>query len=178
LAQQEIRIEDAMMVRKLSRSSGIDTAYQYMAVKRKKYFQEKMMMSQQEKDMETQRQLQMQQLSAQAKQQEQEMQMEIEELKIQGASMSRIAELREEYRLRSLLSEQEFEQNYQLEMVSDQGQIGKEKYKEDRKDQRAEQQAKLTAKQKVQVDKVKSGAQTEVNEDKIKGKDELQELIS
>jgi hypothetical protein len=178
LAQQEIRIEDAMMVRKLSRSAGIDTAYQYMAVKRKKYFQEKMMMSQQEKDMETQRQLQMQQLSAQAKQQEQEMQMQIEQLKIQGASQSKIAELREEYRLRSLLSEQEFEQDYQLEMVSDQGQMGKEKYKEDRKDQRAEQQAKLTAKQKVQVDKVKSGAQTEVNEDEIKGKDELQELIS
>ena len=167
IANKELRIEDAMMVRKLSKSSGIDTAYQYMRVKRQKYVEEQMMREQQLKQMDEQRQLRSQQMAMQAKQMEQENEAALIKIREQSDTASNLSKLEAEYFYKSKLSRQEFEQDTVLKGVEDRTQLAKIEKDNEAKSKRLEEQARLTAKQKVEVDKVKDGRQTEITEENI-----------
>jgi hypothetical protein len=179
ITQGSIRDEDAMMVKKLARSSGIDTAYQYLSVKRKRYAKEKLQMEGAMKEQETQRAMQVQQAAAQAKQMEQQGEGQLIQLKSSSEAEREIMVLREKYRLESEAAFAQFEYDMMLKGASDEGQIGKEKYKEDRKDKRVEETAKINAKQQEEIMRVKEGEQSEVNTDNIKAEsNNLEELLS
>ena len=179
ITQGSIRDEDAMMVKKLARSSGIDTAYQYLSVKRKRYAKEKLQMEGAMKEQETQRAMQVQQAASQAKQMEQQGEGQLIKMKSSSEAEREIMVLREKYRLESEAAFAQFEYDMMLKGASDEGQIGKEKYKEDRKDKRVEETAKINAKQQEEIMRVKEGEQSEVNTDNIKAEsNNLEELLS
>lgn len=178
ITQGNLRGEDAMMIRKLARTAGVDTAYQYMTVKRKKYAEEKMQMEQGLKEQETQRQLQMQQMAAQAKQMEQQGQAQLTQVEEQAQAQREISVLQEKYRLEMILAERKFQYDSILKGAEDSGQMAKEAFKEDRKDDRVKMQAKLTAKQQEQVSKVKSGEKPQVDTEEIEtGETQLEDLL-
>lgn len=179
ITQGSIRDEDAMMVRKLARSSGIDTAYQYMSVKRKRYAKEKLQMEEAMKMQETQRALQVQEAAAQAKQMEQQGDAQLIQVKNTSELEKEITILREKYALEMEVAAKQFEYDYILKSAEDEGQIGKEKYKEDRKDERVEKTAKINAKQQAEIMRVKEGQKGEVDTEKIALQDNnLEELLS
>lgn len=178
ITQGNLRTEDSMMIRKLARTSGVDTAYQYMTVRRKKYQEEKIQMEQMMKDQESQRQIQMQQMAAQAKQMEQqgEMQLSQVEEQAQAEREAYVAQIKHQLELERMAKE--FEYDAILKGVDDQGQMSKERMKEDRKDDRVKMQAKLTAKQQEQVAKVKSGEKEQVETEEIETENtELEDLL-
>jgi len=178
ITQGNLRGEDAMMIRKLARTAGVDTAYQYMTVKRKKYAEEKMQMEQGLKEQETQRQLQMQQAAAQAKQMEQQGQAQLTQVEEQAQAQREITVLQEKYRLEMVLAERKFQYDSVLKGAEDSGQMAKEAFKEDRKDDRVKMQAKLTAKQQEQVSKVRSGEKPQVDTEEIEtGETQLEDLL-
>lgn len=167
ITQGSLRNEDAMMIRKLSRSAGIDAAYQYMAVKRKKYAKEKLEMEAALKQQEQQRQLMMQQAAAQAKQMEQQGQAQLIQLENQAELEKELAILKEKHRLEMEKSQAQFQYDAILKGVEDDGQMAKERYKEDRKDERVELQGKINAKKEQEVSKVKQGQKPEVDTEEI-----------
>ena len=166
------------MIRKLARTSGVDTAYQYMTIRRKKYQKEKIEMEQVMKQQETERALQVQQAAMQAKQMEQQGEVQLSTTKISAEMEKELAVLREKYRLEAQLEAQKFEYNAILKGVDDDGQMAKEKYKEDRKDERVEKTAKVNAKQQQEIIKMKEGSKPEVESDNIEVEENnLEELI-
>lgn len=178
ITQGNLRSEDAMMVRKLAKTAGIDTAYQYMTVRRKKYMQEKIQEAEMLKQQEAQRQMQMQQGAAQAKQMEQQGEAQLTQVENAAEMEKELAVLREKYRLESELARQKFEYDAILKGVDDNGQMEKEKYKEDRKDDRVKLQGKINAKKEEQVSKVKQGQKDEVDTEEIKTEEtDIEELI-
>ena len=179
IAQGSIRDEDAMMVKKLARSSGIDTAYQYLSVKRKRYAKEKLQMDGAMKEQETQRALQVQQAAAQAKQMEQQGEGQLIQMKSTSEMEREIMVLREKYRLEAEASFAQFEYDMMLKGASDEGQMGKEKYKEDRKDDRVVKTAKVNANQQQEIIKMKEGKKAEVDTKNIEAdSSNIEELLS
>ncbi len=178
ITQGNLRTEDSMMIRKLAKTAGVDTAYQYMTVRRKKYQEEKMQMEQMIKQQEQQRQIAMQQMSAQAKQMEQEGQAQLVQIENQAELQKELAILQEKHRLEREAARQEFQYDAILKGVEDEGQMAKESFKEDRKDDRVKMQAKLTAKQQQEVSKVRSGDKPQVDTEEIEtGETQLEELL-
>lgn len=178
ITQGNLRTEDAMMIRKLAKSAGVDTAYQYMRVRRKKYQDEKIQMEQMLKEQEQQRQLAMQQAAMQSKQMEQQSDAQLAQIKATAEMEKEIAVLREKYRLEAELEAVKFEYEAMLKGANDEGQIAKEKYKEDRKDERVEKTAKVNAKQQQEIIKMKEGEKAEVETDNIQANENnLEELI-
>lgn len=178
ITQGNLRTEDAMMIRKLAKSAGIDTAYQYMRVRRKKYQDEKMQMEQMLKEQEQQRQIAMQQAAMQAKQMEQQGDMQLSQVKSQSEMEKEIAVLREKYRLEAELEAIKYEYEAILKGVEDEGQIQKKKYEEDRKDERVAKTAKLNAKQQQEIIKMKEGSKREVETENIEvDENNLEELL-
>ena len=163
VSQKELRVEDGAMIRQIAKQSGINAAYQYMSVRRKRYIAEQQKQLQQQKQMEAQYQIQVQQQAQQAKAQEIQAENQRELQKIQGE----IEKLKTEYQLKGQLSEQEFYQDAQLEGVSVKKDMGKEKFRQDRMDERALKTAKYNAQSKQETDKVKAGKKKEVDEDEI-----------
>lgn len=167
ITQGNLRSEDALMLNKLARTAGVDTAYQYMIVRRKKYQKEQMQMAEVQKMQEQQRQIAMQQMAAQAKQAEQQGEAQLVQIKNAAEMEREISVLREKYNLEGLLEDKKFQYDAILKGVADEGQMAKEKYKEDRKDDRTKMQAKLTAKQQQEVSKVRKGDKDKVDTEEI-----------
>lgn len=167
IQQQTIREEDAQMIYKLAKQSGVDTAYQYMTVRRKKYAQEKIQMEQMLKQQEQERQIAMQQMAAQAKQMEQQGEISIAQAEEQAKAQRELVVLQEKHRLEMEAARQKFEYDAVLAGIKDEGQIEKEKYKEDRKDERVEKTAKVNAKQQQEIIKLKEGKKNEVETENI-----------
>ena len=144
LSRNEIRIEDAIVARKMTNTNQ---AHKFLSLRRKKYQKEQMEIAQQNSMMQAQANQQTAIVSSQAKTQELQvegqMKAQIEQLK----SQAEIQKLQAEYQLKSQLSEQEFRQNMQLKAIEAGIIADMESFKEDRKDDRtkiqASQQSKL-----------------------------------
>lgn len=165
--QKELRPEDAAMIREIAKSSGINAAYQYMVIRRKKYMQEQQQMMMMQEQQKSQMQMQAQQMQAQMKQQEIAAEAELEKLKAQLEMQTKGTLQREEYQLKAQLSEQEFYQNMQIEQIEEGGQFNREEYKQNRMDSRVKKSATYNAQQKQEIEKMKEGKQKEIKEENI-----------
>ena len=138
IQRNEIRIEDAMIARKLKNPNQ---AHQFLSVRRKRYQKEQMEMNQANIAAQAQANQQSAAMAAQAKAQEIQMEGQTQAQIAQVKGMSRIEELQKEYELKAMLSRQEFEQNMQLKGLEADIRHDMDSKKEDRKDERTKIQA-------------------------------------
>lgn len=138
LSRNEIRIEDAIVARKMTNTNQ---AHKFLSLRRKKYQKEQMEIAQQNSMMQAQANQQTAIVSSQAKAQEMQVEgqvkAQLEGLKIQAE----MEKLQAEYMLKSQLSQQEFQQNMQLKALEAGIVSEMDAYKEDRKDERTKIQA-------------------------------------
>lgn len=176
ISNKEISWEDGEMAKEIYRTNGKASAFNYMKVMRKR--RAKMALEEERAKAEYKAQFDQQSAMVAAQNKERQMQLEIQKevAKAQSKGEQDRMTLEFEYNMKSGLSLQEYEQNYNIEGLKAGVQMNKEELKETRKDERQSDQIVQGSRAKVQVDKVKEGSQQDINEDAIKENDLTQIL--
>ena len=135
IAQKELRIEDAIMVRTIK---NVKLANQMLILRRKKYQEELMKQMEAQQQAQAQAQQQAAAMSAQVKQQEVAMEAQAKQQEIQIKSQAEAQQLQLEYQLKEQFEQASHMRRIQ-ELQASQGVVqGKEMQKENRKDMRNE----------------------------------------
>jgi len=138
LAQQTIDLEDVIDLREIK---NIKLANQLLKIRRKKKMQQDQQVQQQNIQAQSQANIQQQQASAQLEIQKQQALKQAEAQLEQMKSQLAAQRLQAESVIKERLMAQEFQYNMQLRSMDNQGVMGREKEKEDRKDNRTKIQA-------------------------------------
>ena len=151
LAQQTIDLEDVIDLREIK---NIKLANQLLKIRRKKKMQRDQQIQQQNIQAQSQANIQQQQASAQLEVQKQQALKQAEAQLAQMQSQLDAQKLQAESVIKERLMAQEFQYNMQLRAMDNQTLVGREKEKEDRKDNRTKIQA---SQQSELIDQRKSG---------------------
>lgn len=100
LAQKELRLEDAIMIRSVK---NVKLANQMLIIRRKKYIQEQQAMAQQNAQMNAQAQQESAMMASQLKAQEFEMESQMDQSKIMSSHQAEMEKMQMEYQLKSQL---------------------------------------------------------------------------
>lgn len=173
LQQQIITLDDAIDIRSIP---NIKLANELLKTRRVRREKEK---KQHEMEMEKIRgeaQTQAAQAAAEAKQNEIQAKSQADLQLVQAKAQADMAKIEAEKQAKSQLMEQEFRYNMQISGLEAKTQVGKEKYKEDRKDSRLNKQSSQTAKLNEAKMHNKPAPNFESSEDNISGGIEMGEF--
>ena len=152
LAQQNIDLEDAIDLREIK---NVTLANQLLKIRRKEKLERDQMMQQQNIQAQSQANIQAQQAAAQMEVQKQQAMSQMEAQIEQMKSQLKMQENQADAELKKQLMQLEFQMNMQLRAMEVEAVKGREKQKEDRKDERTKIQA---SQQSELIDQRKTGA--------------------
>lgn len=174
LAKDLITLDDAIDIRNIN---NIKLANELLKTRRVHRQKERVKQEQQMEMLRAQTQERSVMASAQAESQKLQIKSQSEMGLIEAKTMARLKELEKEAEIKAKLMEQEFSYNMQLRGMEVQNSIGKEKYKEDRKDKRLDRN-NTQASQLIEQRAYNQPAKTfESQEDNVSGSIEVNEIM-
>ena len=173
LQQQLITLDDAIDIRNVNNIKLANELLKTRRVRREKAKKEHEMAMEKARG---EAQAQAQQMAAQAKQMEIQAKSQADMGLVQAKTQGKMQEIAAEKQAKSELMEQEFQYNQMLRGMEVDAAMGKEKYKEDRKDSRVDKQSSQTAKLNEAKAFNKPAPNFESSEDNISGGVEMSEL--
>lgn len=173
LQQQLITLDDAIDIRNIE---NIKLANELLKTRRIRREREKQQHEMEMEKVRQQAQADAAERTAQAKQMEIQAKSQADLGLVQAKSQAELNKIQAEKQAKSELMAQEFQYNMQIQGIEVQRQMGKEKYKEDRKDNRLDKQSSQTAKLNEAKALNKPAPNFESSEDNISGSIEMSEL--
>ena len=135
LAQKELRIEDAIMIRSIK---NVKAANQMLVFRRKKYQEEQMKISQQQSEMNAQVQQQSAMVASKAKQEEAQISAQLDQAKVSVQAQADAQKMQLEYQLKEQLEQAAHQRKMEQLQLQLQIKQSIDSEKEDRKDKRNE----------------------------------------
>ena len=173
LETDQITLDDAIDIRNIG---NIKLANEVLKTRRKKREREKKEFEKEMEQVRAEGQAMVAERSSQARMQEAQMKTQSELQVVQAKSQAKVQELQVEAKLKAELMEQEFNYNMQIQGATNQQEVDKTKYLEDRKDKRQDRNNSQASELIQQRNYNQPAKSFESSEDNLSGSIEMSEM--